>query len=278
MVSRYCIDPNKVRAVSGISSSFISDKDFAQLIESAEYEAERIMNTVFIPTTRMELTNGDNSERYVVLKNPLLKVRALEIDTTTVTIDDIRWDKESGTIWLENTADKTQFLTKAGNKKLTKIKYDHGLLDNTTTQTTTSADATAGDTVSIEVADSDAFSVNDYVQIEGFDGYQETVKITAIADSTHITVDNIAVDHESGSLVTKVITPGIVIRFIEIMTAMMGVARIVGQSFDELTGYSIGELSVQKGEPYTQWREVTVQLRKEYDGILKALRQRPSVM
>ena len=276
MASRYGVTAAQVRAVSGIGSNFIDDTDMGQLIDSAEYEVDRLLNTKFIPTTTMELLNGDNSERIMLKYNPVLKVRALEIDTTSVDLDDIRTDMSAGIVWLEATSDQTSFTTKNGYRQLTKIKYDYGWMDETSTQTTTSADAEAGSSVALSVGDETGFSVGDYVKIEGFDGLREVAKVTATG-SDEITVDSLSTDHESGSLVTKVITPLLVIRLIQIVAGMMGVARVVGQSYDEVTGYTAGEISVQKGEPYTQWREVTVQLQKEYKQILSSLRARPAV-
>lgn len=276
MASRYGVTVAQVRATSGIGSSLISDSDLGQLIDSAEYEADKVLNSKFIPTTFIEFPEGDNSERIVLKYNPLLKVRALETDTTTITIDDIRWKKSGGVIWLEATADKNYFVNKSGYKNLTKVKYDYGYLEETSTQTISTAAVSAGDSVDIAVSSESGFSVGDYVQIEGFDGYQETAKITG-TDTGEITVDNLAVSHESGSLVTKVITPPIVVRFVQIIASMMGVARVVGASYDEIVGYTAGEISVQKGEPYTQWRETTTQLQKEYKSILDSFRQRPVV-
>lgn len=276
MASRYGVTVAQCRAVSGINTDFISDADFLQLIESAEYEADRLMNTRFVPTTKIELLNGDNSERIVVSKNPLLKVRALEIDDTSIDLDDIRWNKDSGVVWLESSADKTYFLNKTGEKFLTKIKYDYGYLDETSTQTTTDADASSGSSVVLSVDSETGFSSGDYVLIQGFDGFEEVAKVTG-TDTGELTVDVLVTSHESGSLITKLEIPGILIRLVQLITAMMGVARVVGASYDEITSYSAGEISVTKGEPYTQWRETTTQLQKEYKSILQSFRTRPVV-
>ena len=56
------------------------------------------------------------------------------------------------------------------------------------------------------------------------------------------------------------------------------VARIVGQSYTDIVGYNIGEMRVQKGEPYTQWRETAVQLIKERNDLLGRIKARPCVM
>ena len=55
------------------------------------------------------------------------------------------------------------------------------------------------------------------------------------------------------------------------------VARIVGQSYTDTVGYDLGELHVQKGEPYTQWRETAIQLIKERDEMYKMISIRPRV-
>ena len=50
--------------------------------------------------------------------------------------------------------------------------------------------------------------------------------------------------------------------------AISMVARIVGESYTDTVGYGLGELNIQKGEPYTQWRETAVQLIKERDRLM----------
>jgi len=277
MTSRYGISGASVRAVSGIDTNFINDTDMDQLIDSAEYEADKVLNCKFVPTTFVEFPSGDNSERIVLKFNPLLRVKALEIDDTTIGIEDIRWKKSGGVVWLQSTASKPYFVNKVGSNNLVKVKYDYGLLEDTSIQTDSSAVVLAGGPVSIPVISSTGFIKGDFVQIEGFDGFQETFVVTDISDGTHVEANSLVVGHESGSLLTKVITPPIVLRFVQIIAGMMGVARVVGQSYDEITGYTLGDMSVQKGEPYTQWREVTVQLQKEYKQIKESFRLRPAI-
>ena len=63
-----------------------------------------------------------------------------------------------------------------------------------------------------------------------------------------------------------------------ITCAIAMVARIVGESYTDIVGYTLGEMSVQKGEPYTQWRETATQLIKERDKILADIKPRPCVL
>jgi len=89
-------------------------------------------------------------------------------------------------------------------------------------------------------------------------------------------------NHSKETLITQQEVPGVVKRMMVVKTAMAGVARVVGQSFNEVTGYTLskdGESEqVQRGEPYTQWREVNVQLRQEWKTLLSSFRPIPSVM
>jgi len=275
-MARY-ITVAEVRATSGVASTLINDVDMEQLIVSAEYSIERLLNTSFTPATVIEQHTGDNSERLVVNRNPLLKIRALQIDDTEVTVEYTRDDKQGGIVYLTTSSELGYFKKKSSENKLVRIKYDYGQLDATTTQTTSSAATVIGTAVNVTVADSSNFTADDYVEIEGMDSQREVFKISSVTDSTTIVADTLTRPHESSSLLTKLEVPPVVLRLMQVGCSLGAVARIVGQSFDEITGYTIGDEQVQKGEPYTQWRETATQLRKEYYEILKGLRTRPSI-
>jgi len=165
---------------------------------------------------------------------------------------------------------------------LVRAKYDYCYFNPTTVSTDSAADVVAGSSVSIEVDSSTGFTVGEYVELEGIDSIIEVAKITVIADTTHITVDKLTMNHSKETLITQQEVPGVVKRMMVVKTAMAGVARVVGQSFNEVTGYTLskdGESEqVQRGEPYTQWREVNVQLQQEWKTLLSSFRPIPSVM
>jgi len=276
-MGRY-VDVSQVRAVCGITTKFISDADFEQLINSAEYEVERKLNVSFTPTTLIEQAEGDGSERLVLRRNPVLKLRVLNIDGTSVTPEYTRIDKQSGVLWLTTSAEQSYFKTKATERNLTRVKYDYGWLEPTVTQTTSSAATVAGDSVIISVASSTGFVANDYVEVEGMDSMKETCKISSIPTITSILVDNLALPHEADSMITLQQVPDVAERAMRVGCALMAVARVVGQSFDEITGYNLGDMHVQKGEPYTQWRETAVQLRAEWKEMKDSVRVRPTIL
>ena len=267
MALRY-VTVDNVRVASGITTKFISDADMQELLEYMEFEIEQYINIRFLPYTIIEQHEGDESERLILRKSPVLKIRAVTIDTTTVDVDDLRVDNNAGIIWLTTAADIGSFSRRTNERNLVRVKYDYGMLEVTTTQTTTDAAEVAGDSVVVAVADATGFSTDDQIQIQGMDSKQEVCKITNVT-SNNITVDNLSISHEAGSLVTLMRVPKAAERLMIVACAMAAVARVVGQSFDEITGYSIGDLQVQKGEPYTQWREVNIQLQKEYKLLLQ---------
>jgi len=281
MATRF-ISVKEVRGACGITTKFINEYDFTVLAERMEYSVENYLNTSFTPKTVIDQLEGNGTERIFLKNKPVVKLRTVNIDGTDVDLDYCRLDKDAGIVWLTTNAETSYFKQKSSEQKLVRIKYDYCYFQPTTTQTELAADVSSGTSVNMEVDSSSSFAVDDYVEIEGLDSKVEVAKVTVIPDGTHITVDKLTMDHSDESLVTKQTTPPIVKRMMVVKTAMAAVARVVGQSFDEVTGYTLakeGESEqVQKGEPYTQWREVNVQLQKEWDSLLKSFKPMPSVM
>lgn len=277
MASRYGVSVAQVRTKSGIDAGLISDADFLELIEDAEYRAESDINTSCIPVTKIEFSDGTETNRIRLLKNPVIKVRSVNINDTDITTDYVKVDKNSGILWLQSNAEK--FYTPYSNVKtdLVRVKYDYGLLDATSTQVDISSDVSAGSSVTLSVSDSSGFSVDDYVEIMGMDGKREVFKVSSVPNGVSLVADVLSQDHESGSVLTLQQTPNVFLNLVKIIASLMGVARVVGQSFDEITGYSLGDMSVQKGEPYTQWRETAKQLNDEYNRLKQSFRIRSVV-
>ena len=266
---------SNVRATCGIESDEISDTDVTLLITDAEKEVNRLMNTTYEPKTKIDFLDaelGINPEIFFTTKQPILRIIKLIIDGTEVSPKHTKIYL-GGKIRLLSNAEKTVM---SNDPQDNYIKYIYGDLEESDSYTETTSDVTSGDDKSIPVSSSSSFEEGDYVKIQGMDGYSEVTEITGIADSTHITV-NLSLPHESGSIVTKMQIPQIIVRLTNIITSLMMVARIVGASYDEIVGYNLEGLNVQKGEPYTQWRETATQLREEYKRILAIKKPKPAV-
>ena len=265
------ISVESVRRTCGIGENEISDVDVGATITEIEAQVPRYFNTHFIPTEKIEILTGDGTNRLLVNQNPVLSVRELKIEGSTVDPADLEIWKDSGYVYLGEDADTATYVE---DRNQVVIKYIYGTVEKSSTSTASTAASVAGSSVALAVSDETGFAEDDWVEVIGMDGYQEVAQITATA-SDEITVDKLVLTHESGSTITKLEINTNFTKLMNIIASIALVARIIGQSYDENTGYSIGELSIQKGEPYTQWRETANQFIKERDAMMKRISIRP---
>jgi len=264
----------EVRRICGIAAAEISDTDVGLMIVDAEAKIPRFFNTYFKPTEVIEINDGEGTSRHHLEKNPVLGVRALKIDGTTVDPDDLELQKESGYIFLGTGAEVPTFSSKRNSVV---VKYVYGSVIHSQTVSTTSSAATiAGTGVSVSVASETGFAENDWVEILGMDGYREAAKITATGVGS-ITLDQLVLTHESGSSIVKLEVEHIFIELMNTVCAIACVARIIGQSYTDIVGYTLAEMHVQKGEPYTQWRETANQLIRLREDIMSRISIRPAI-
>ena len=263
-----------VRRTAGIASSEINDDDVSAIISEVEPQIERYYNTVFTPKEIIEKRDGNSTMRLILKKNPVLVVRDLYIDGDQEDTANLFVNKESGKIELNS--DSTVSTFKKGTKKNV-IKYVYGFLEDSSTSTTTDTASTAGTSVALSVASKTGFSDDDWVEITGMDGHQESAQVTA-TDTGEITVDQLVYTHVSGSVVTKLQVMEVFKKLMNVTCSLAMVARIVGQSYTDIVGYNLTEFHVQKGEPYTQWRETANQLIKERDMLMSKIKARPCVV
>lgn len=262
-----------VRRTVGIGSSEISDVDVEATIAEIESLIPRYFNTQFTPTEKIEVRDGNGTNRLILMKNPLLAVRELKIDGATEDPANLHIYKPSGKIVLSTSASTASFIKK---QRAIVIKYIYGMVEESSTSTTTDADSVAGTSVALSVVSESGFTADDWVEIYGMDGYKEVAQVSSTAAGT-ITVDQLVQTHESGSTVVLLQISANFTRLMNLVASISMVARIVGESYTDTVGYSLGALSVQKGEPYTQWRETAVQFIRERDELMRKIKPRPYV-
>lgn len=266
-----------VRRTSGIGSTEINDTDVGYIIAECEPQVERFLNTSFTPKERIDILDGNGTIRIFVEKNPLLTVRELKIDGDTEDPAHLHVYRESGKMELDTNQSLTNSTFKTGSGKVV-VKYIYGQVENSSISTTTSAAETAGTNVSIAVGSITGFADDDWIEIYGMDGKREVAQINATPAGGAIQVDKLVQTHESGSTVVKLEVNQTIKKLMNIVSALAMIARIVGQSYTDIVGYTMAEFSVQKGEPYTQWAETARQLIKERDEILSRIKARPYVI
>ena len=256
-----------VRRTSGIGTDAINDDDVSAIISECEPQVERFFNAKFTPTERVDILDGNGTQRIVLDQNPLLAVRELKIDGTTEDPANLRIYKESGKIELNTEEDLSTSTFKNLHHAIV-VKYIHGWVEESSTSSTTSAAEVAGTDVSIALTSITGFADEDWIEIYGMDGYREVAQINAVPGAGAIVVDQLVYSHESGSTVVKLQISEIFKKLMNYACAISMVARIVGESYTDTVGYGLGELSIQKGEPYTQWRETATQLIRERDRLM----------
>ncbi len=266
---------SSVRRTVGIGSTEISDADVEDTITEVEKQVQRYFNTVFAPTEKIEILDGDGTNRLLLDQNPVLSVRSLKIDGTTEDPANLEIYKESGYIFLGQTADTSKF---AAKRNTVTVRYLYGTLENSTTLTTTSDAEVAGTTVSIAVASITDFADNDWVEIYGMDGNREVAQISGSPAGGVIIVDQLILAHEAGSTIVKLAISENFTKLMNLITSIALVARIVGESYKDIVGYNLAEFRVQKGEPYTQWRETANQFIRERDELMKRISIRPYML
>ena len=182
-----------VRRTVGIGSSEISDADVEDTITEVEKQVPRKFNTVFVPTERIDILDGDGTNRLLLDKNPVLSVRALKIDGNIEDPVNLEIYKDSGYIFLGQSAETSKFANKRNSSV---VKYLYGTVEYSETILTESTAASiAGTGIVLSVTSGAAFADNDWIEIYGMDGNREVAKITA-QDANSITVDKLVQAHE----------------------------------------------------------------------------------
>lgn len=273
----------EVRDACGVDSTLKTDAEITRSIEEVEFRLEAFYDTRFIPTLTVSQLDGTNDNRIKLERNPVLQVRKLKTSDQSVNPQGVDISEGSGYLYLNEDATVNRFPMKRNN---TWVEYSYGWVEEKTSdsspfdlvQTRLDGDYTltsaAGDSsATITVDDGSIFTSGDYVRIYGVDGNRETTKVTGVS-SNDLTLEFISQPHTDDSLVVKVGAPEWFKELVAIVAGIKVVGNIVGSQFDEITGYDIGDIRVQKGEPYTQWRETIIRLVEQRDDIMKRRSQR----
>ena len=265
----------EVRTASGDFDEKVSDERIEGIIDRIEKTSEKWLNTKFTPTAIIETQTGNKTTFAILEKNPVLAVRALEINETSVTPAYIKAFKDSGKIVLTTEAEVSRFTSSAVGDVI--ISYLYGWVQESSTSTTIDTASEAGSSVALSVASESGFTALDWVEIYGTDGNREVAQVSA-TDTGELTVDQLVYDHVSGSTVVLLEIEANVKRYLEVESAITVVTAIIGATATDITSHQLGDLSVTKGEPYAQWRATLISLRAERDELKTRIKPKFSIM
>ncbi len=245
-----------------------------ELIEDVEYHVEKFLNCNFTPSVEIDVQDGSAKSIIFTKRSPLLTVRSLNSNETDIDVTTIDF-KRGGMIRLLTSTTPPVFIFK---RKSVIIKYVHGHVEwDKLIETETTGASIAGTSIVLAVTSETGFSTGEWIEIFGTDGNREAAKITATASGT-ITVDQLIDTHVSGSLVRRLAINNTFLKLIKIYVGIAANVRAEGQSFADITGYTIEGFQVQKGEPFTQFREAIIQLTKQKDELLDKVRGMPGIV
>ncbi|MCK5281870.1 MAG: hypothetical protein KAK00_00510 [Nanoarchaeota archaeon] len=267
------ISVTSVRAACGAPTALVTDTVITQFITEVENLTGKWLNAAFEPTRRIDILDGNGLPYFYAMKNPLLSVRKLTSDGTELTLSDLHIYKNSGKIALSGDSDLSSFVAES---RSVICEYYHGWVEYSTTTTDTDTASTAGSSVALSVDSESGFSADDWIEIIGNDGYQESAKITATGTG-EITVDILMYSHESGSIITKLQIPEYIKRFMELEAGICVAINAMGSTYTFNTSYTIGDFTTNLGVPYPHFQTQFTNMVKERDGLVRKLRPRMGI-
>ena len=269
------ISVQEVRYASGAPVSLISNATVEHTIVVVENETAKKMNTKFVPTRRVDIMDGTGNNRFFTEKNPVLKILSCKSDDNDIEPDWIDISRGSGLCRLNEDAESNLF---AAKQNALRVDYLFGhLVPDDDNRTTTNGAVIAGTSIAITVDDAGTIAAADWIEIMGTDGNKEVALVTDVTGSV-ITVDLLNFAHADESVLYKIQIPYEIKRFMELEAAIYVGINAIGATYTFNASYSIGDLSVVKGVPYTHWRESVQRCIQEREALRKYIKARPAIL
>lgn len=268
------ISVTNVRTACGAPESLVTDTEIEHAISMVEEDLARYMNTKFTPTQKIDILDGNGTDRIILSQNPVLSIRALKTNDTSITVSALHISKESGVIRLGDNSESSTFAQKY-NKVW--VKYLYGLLEESSTSTESTVATTAGSSVAITVSSISDFADEDWIEVYGMDGHREVAQVNATPSGTTITVDQLVQTHESGSIIVKLEIPTYIKRIMELEAGIYIALNAIGSTYTFNTSYTIGDFTTNRGIPYPHFQTQASKMIQERDMMMKRIRIRPSI-
>jgi hypothetical protein len=136
---------------------------------------------------------------------------------------------------------------------------------------------TAGSLVDIELDVVSDFAVDDWIEIISKEGEFVCCKITEIVSNV-ITVDYLPIDISIYALAYRLKVPEYIKRLIELEAVIYLALNAIGATYVFNASYSLGDLNVVKGVPYTHWRESLEKAIKERNTLKSYIKPRLKII
>jgi len=263
---------DKVRNKSGAdgtNSGLIEDTKIQGIIDMSTKQAYNHFNFKSTPTDTIEFVRNYDINNIKLKKGKIMTIKEININGTDRNINTFTHDEDSGKIQPDIRYNRTWIsLFPRTSPIRTKVKYSYAMMKPSGDVTETTTDIIVGDSVDIGVENNTDFEVDDYVRIQGFDGFKEVTQITAKGVNI-ITVDKLYYSHVKGSVIEKLEVPQVLNDYILFDCAYQVANYIVGNTSNLPTSWSQEGESATIGVAYTHWRDSRDSFKSERDNIEK---------
>ena len=269
------ITPEEVRYVTGADEDLISEDNLKFLIRSARRNFENYLNTKFTPTEEIEIQERHFTDgRQINLqteKTPVLNTYRIKIGDRDLT--NFRVDKEAGVIQAYGLPDiytNIDLGVNLGIENSIRINYLYGYVEKDEAEKSfLTEDIEPGDEVTVKVDNVENVTTDEWVWIIGMDGNEEVCEVkTRSKSDNEFVLKKVTRSHEKGSLIYRVRVSEAIRSLILYEVATRVSIEATGGTYTFNTTYSLGEMSVSKGVPYTHWAKVYEQAKQKRDEIL----------
>lgn len=268
------VSVDSVRIAGGFPSDLITDADIESALRVVQEVSERSLNTTFSPIRRLDVMDGTNSYFFYTLKNPVLRLDYLSSNDDEIPVEDCFVERESGRVSLVREASTNTFFPVPNGIK---VEYWSAFLIPDRTFTVLSSPATSGFGSVLSVDDVGLFDAGDWLELRSRSGLYTSALVQGIV-GTDVTVDNLVFDLPAGTTVSLLRLPEYLKRFIELEAVIYLSLNAIGATYVFNASYSLGDLSVTKGVPYTHWRESLEKAIKERNNLRGIVKPRFKIL
>lgn len=269
------VTPEAVRRHSGADEDIISDKDIEELIVETRKNFELYLNTKFLPTEDIEIQHIDHAsiqqKNFKIYHGPLLNI--YEVRLGDKKIEDFRADYLSGVLYIQSPINAFHFdpLTYSRENTDFRARILYGTVEKDESEKSfITEDIEPGDEVEVKVDDAENIKADEWVWIEGMDGNREACEVKERdTQNNKFTISRVTQKHEEGSLIYRLRVEESIKSLITYEVVIRIAIKATGGTYKFNTTYSLGDMSVSKGVPYTHWQQVYNQASQKREDILK---------
>jgi len=269
------VTTKEVRKIIGADEDLISDDNIDFMIKNTRKSFENLLNTDFVPTEKIEIQKMGFYEDKIHLRlrhTPVLNIYKIKLGDRD--LDNYDVDYNSGVVRFFDIPHRGYYTDpyfwnlRSSNFK---INYLCGYIEKDEAEKSfLTEDIEPGDEVTVKVDNVENVNTDEWVWLIGMDGNEEVCQVKSRSKSDNeFVLKRVTQPHEEGTLIYRVRVSEAIKSLILYEVALRIAIYATGGTYTFNTTYSLGEMSVSKGVPYTHWAKVFEQSKSLKEEILR---------